>query len=208
MPVQQQTVIIDYGLGNVRSILNMFKRIGSPAVISRQPKDITSAARLIVPGVGAFDTAMRLLDESGVRSALDDSVLNRRTPVLGICLGMQLLGRSSEEGELPGLGWLAADTKRLTATPGYRIPHMGWNWVSPARESVLFPAGAVGLRYYFVHSYAVVCDDEETVLATTSHGAAFASSVGARNVFGVQFHPEKSHRFGMELLSRFIGLEQ
>jgi glutamine amidotransferase len=148
---------------------------------------------------------MTLIDASGARPALEEAVIERQTDVLGICLGMQLLGRSSDEGELPGLGWIAADTKRLTSGESLRIPHMGWDWVTPTTESRLFGDASDDLRFYFVHSYAVVCDDEADVLATTRHGDNFTCAVAHGNVYGVQFHPEKSHRFGMDLLRRFVG---
>lgn len=197
-------VIVDYGLGNVRSIQNMLRRIEVTATISREPSQILAAERLILPGVGAFDTAMRLLDESGARPALEEAVSANKTDVLGICLGMQLLGRSSEEGVRPGLGWIAADTKRLPASSEVRVPHMGWDWVGPTRPSRLFALPDADLRFYFVHSFAVVCDDASHVIATTRHGEEFTSGVEQGNVFGVQFHPEKSHRFGMELLRSFV----
>jgi glutamine amidotransferase len=197
-------VIVDYGLGNVRSIQNMLRRIEVPATISRDPSQILAAGRLILPGVGAFDTAMRLLDESGARPALEEAVRSNKTAVLGICLGMQLLGRTSEEGDRPGLGWIGADTRRLPASREVRVPHMGWDWVEPTRPSRLFASPEADLRFYFVHSFAVVCDDPSHVIATTRHGEEFTSAVAQENVFGVQFHPEKSHRFGMELLRNFV----
>jgi glutamine amidotransferase len=198
-------VIVDYGLGNVRSIQNMLRRLEVPTSISRDPAVILEADRLILPGVGAFDTAMTLLDASGARPALEEAVRDRGTLVLGICLGMQLLCRSSEEGGMKGLGWIAADTKRLPKAPGLRIPHMGWDWVEPTRRSRLFVEPDADLRFYFVHSFAVVCDDESDVLATTQHGQPFTSAIEHENVLGVQFHPEKSHRFGMSLLRNFVS---
>jgi len=202
----ETTVVVDYGVGNVRSILTMLRRIGTPALASRDVAAIARATRVIIPGVGAFDTAMRLLDEVGVRDVLDEVATERKVPVLGICLGMQLLGRSSEEGSLPGLGWIPADTKRIPAGAGLRVPHMGWNEVLPTAPNPLFDVRTDPDRFYFVHSYAVVCDDEDNVLATTRHGIEFAAAVRADNIFGVQFHPEKSHRYGLELLRRFTSL--
>ncbi len=205
MKAATSVVIVDYGLGNVRSIQNMLRRIDVPSSISRDPSQILTADRLILPGVGAFDTAMELLNASGARPALEEAVREEKTDVLGICLGMQLLGRSSEEGVLPGLGWIDADTRRLPSGEGLVVPHMGWDWVEPAHKSRLFEGESADLRFYFVHSFAVVCDRDSDVLARCWHGYDFACAVASENVFGVQFHPEKSHRFGMDLLRRFVG---
>ena len=200
--------IVDYQMGNVGSILNMLKHLGHAARISSQPDDIRGASKLILPGVGAFDTGMKNLAAQGLRSALDESVLEKKTPVLGICLGMQLLSRSSEEGLEPGLGWLDAQTVRFdfrAAANGtdLKIPHMGWNLVRPCRADPLLAGLEHDARFYFVHSFHLVCRDRDDELARTKHGYEFASVVRRGHIQGTQFHPEKSHRFGMKLLGNF-----
>jgi imidazole glycerol-phosphate synthase subunit HisH len=199
-------VIIDYGMGNVGSVLNMLKKIGAAARISADRKTIAEADKLILPGVGAFDRGMTLLRELDLIDLLNEKVLDRKTPVLGVCLGMQLLSRRSEEGELPGLGWIEADTVRFRFAPGDRsckVPHMGWNTVQPTRCDALFGHFQEAPRFYFVHYYHVVCDDDGDVLARCTHGFPFAAAVQRGNVYGTQFHPEKSHKFGLQLLTRF-----
>lgn len=201
-------VIIDYGMGNLGSILNMLKKVDAPAaMISSSPKDIEEADKLILPGVGAFDTGMQRLRETGLIDLLNEKVLHGRTPTLGVCLGMQLITRGSEEGELPGLGWLDAETIRFRFDPkgsGLRIPHMGWNTVTALREDSLFKDMYAEPRFYFVHSFHVACRNPEDVLATTEYGYAFASAVQQDHLMGVQFHPEKSHKFGMKLYRNFV----
>ena len=198
--------IVDYKMGNVGSILNMLKHLGHAARISSRPEDIRTASKLILPGVGAFDTGMKQLAEQGLRPALDEAVLRNKTPVLGICLGMQLLSRSSEEGVEPGLGWIDAQTVRFhfdAHAPDLKVPHMGWNIVQPSRADPLLAGLEHGARFYFVHSYHLVCRAAEDELARTTHGYAFASVVRRGHIQGTQFHPEKSHRFGMKLLGNF-----
>ena len=203
--------IVDYGMGNVGSIVNMFRRLGIRAVRSSAPAEIEKADRIIIPGVGSFDQGMKALSERGLREVLDRSVIRDRKPLLGICLGMQLLGRSSEEGSEKGLGWIQAQAKRFVPVPetdGRRakVPHMGWNYALPARSHPLFADTKGDSRFYFVHSYRVVCDVTDDVLATTWYGGgAFASIVGRDHIVGVQFHPEKSHRFGMQILKNFAS---
>ncbi len=204
----EEIAIIDYGMGNLRSIANMLDHIGAPAVITGDVDRIASAERLILPGVGAFGAGMRSIEERGLREILDQRVLKDRVPVLGICLGMQLMGRSSAEGGAKGLGWLDAESRRFAfdERPDLKIPHMGWNLVDVAKPSSLFEDGALEPRFYFVHSYHFVCAEESDVLCTTHHGYDFTSAVERDNIQGVQFHPEKSHRFGMRLLAGFAGL--
>ena len=202
-------MIIDYKMGNMGSILNMLKRIGVQAIVSSLPEDILRADKLILPGVGAFDNGMVNLKESGLLSVLSKKVLAKKTPILGICLGMQLLTRRSAEGRLEGLGWIGADTVRFKfdrEESTLKIPHMGWNTVMFKPGSILSSGLESEARFYFVHSYHVVCDREEDVVGTTSHGYEFVSAVQKNNIYGVQFHPEKSHKFGLQLLKNFVEL--
>jgi len=200
-------VVVDYGVGNLGSICNMLKRIGVEAAASGDARQIAAATKLILPGVGAFDNGMQSLHARNLVPVLNDSVLKRRIPILGICLGMQLFSQGSEEGKLPGLGWLNARTIRFPSKeqqPALRVPHMGWNTAHVLRPGVLFRDTAQQPRFYFVHSYHVVCDDSEDVTAMTHHGVDFTSSFERGNVLGVQFHPEKSHKFGMKVLENFV----
>jgi glutamine amidotransferase len=198
--------VIDYGVGNLGSILNMFKKIGVPTQVTSRVADVAGATKLVLPGVGAFDSGMRKLEESGLVPVLNRRVLEARVPVLGICLGMQLLSSGSEEGQLPGLGWLDAETIRFDfggGSAGLRIPHMGWNVLRVVQSHPMLAGLEHASRFYFVHSYHLRCRDRTDVIGETTYGAPFASVVGRRNVVGVQFHPEKSHRFGMQLLRNF-----
>lgn len=198
--------IIDYGMGNVGSILNMYRFLDIPAELISTPEEVEGAQKLILPGVGSFDEGMRTLKDNGLLDALNARVLEQSTPVLGICLGAQLLTERSEEGVLPGLSWIDGETKRFTFGNERRnIPHMGWNVVRVSRENPLFHGMEGELRFYFVHSYHLVCDPQE-VIGVTNYGFDFASAVQKDNIFGVQFHPEKSHRFGMRLLKNFAEL--
>lgn len=199
--------VLDYGMGNLGSILNMFKKVGATAVITDDPETILNAEKILLPGVGAFDTGMQNLQASGLRSLLDECVLEMKKPVLGICLGMQLMTKTSEEGKLPGLGWVDAEVKRLGPLgPKMKIPHMGWNQVRIMKEDALIAGLSDESRFYFVHSYRVVCQNFNDVLLQTSYGLEFHSAFCSGNVWGVQFHPEKSHKFGMRLLKNFSEL--
>jgi len=195
--------ILDYGVGNIDSSKNMFEKVGVPATVIGDSAGVLQARALVIPGVGQFDNAMRRLDALGLRAPLDEAVGVRRVPVLGICLGMQLMTRGSEEGVTPGLGWVAADCRRLRPAGRLRIPHMGWNLLSVNNNSSYFEGGGREARFYFVHSYAVACDRPEDVLATTDYGGSFVSAFSLGHIVGVQFHPEKSHRFGASFLRRF-----
>ncbi|MCC6652935.1 MAG: imidazole glycerol phosphate synthase subunit HisH [Candidatus Eisenbacteria bacterium] len=201
-------IVVDYGVGNLGAIINMLEHLGHDAVASRDPRSIVSAARLILPGVGAFDQAMARLRELDLVAPLTEAVVARGAPVLGICLGMQLLGRSSDEGQRSerGLGWIPADVVKLSPHEGVKVPHMGWSEVSPTRASALFPGGNEVPRYYFSHSYCLEPDDDRDIAARCDYGGTFAAAVARGSVFGVQFHPEKSHRHGMALLQRFMEL--
>lgn len=200
--------IVDYDMGNVASVANMLKRIGAPvAVLTRDPEVLRKAAKIILPGVGAFDKGMRNLTEFGLRDALEEAAQGRRVPVLGICLGMQLLTKSSEEGTEPGLGWIDAKTTkfRFSADSGLKVPHMGWNRVAVQRPNPLLRSDERS-RFYFVHGYYVECSRPDDVIGTAHYGLDFACAVNRENIFGVQFHPEKSHKFGMALLEGFVGI--
>lgn len=201
-------VIVDYKTANLGSLVNIFKCIGAPARVAKAPHELEGASRIVLPGIGHFDTCARNLRQAGFADALRRPVLEQRLPLLGICVGAQLLTRGSEEGDEPGLGWVAASTRRLPAldVEGYKVPHMGWNLVHPARPHRLFDGFVQVPRFYFVHSFAMHCDRPDTALATTRHGVEFASAIVHDNMAGVQFHPEKSHRFGMRLLANFAGV--
>jgi glutamine amidotransferase len=203
-------VIADFGLGNISSVRNMLAKVGCNEVeISRDADRIASARKLVLPGVGAFDHGMKCLHACGGLDALRHAAVERGVPTLGICLGMQLMGKGSDEGVAPGLGWVDAHAVRFTPPTGsaLKVPHMGWNTLTVKRPSQLFnDEAAKERRFYFVHSYHVRCRAEADVVATAFHGEEFTAVFAHENLYGVQFHPEKSHRFGMELMSRFVGL--
>lgn len=200
-------VIVDYGVGNLGSILNMFKKVGVKACVSGEEEIIRASEKLLLPGVGAFDAGMQSLNNSGLRPVLDDCVLQLKKPVLGICLGMQLMTKRSEEGTLPGLGWIDADVKKIQIEDAtMKIPHMGWNIVQIAKPDPLFENLPEYSRFYFVHSYKVMCHNPDDILLYTNYGQQFTSAFRNNNRWGVQFHPEKSHKFGMRLLKNFAEL--
>lgn len=197
--------IVDYGMGNLGSIKNMLKKVGFQCEITSSPDKIMSASKLILPGVGAFDAGMARLNDSGLIPALNEQVLLNKIPVLGICLGMQLMTHSSEEGHLPGLGWVDAKTIRFSfpETSHLKVPHMGWNVVTFPKSSNLINTVEIEERFYFVHSYYVKCENNDDVLMRAKYGHEFDAGFEVGNVMGVQFHPEKSHKFGMRLLRNF-----
>lgn len=198
--------IVDYGLGNISAFLNVYKRLNIAAAAARSPEELKGADRLILPGVGSFDHAMELLQRSGMRDSLDDLVLNRGIPVLGVCVGMQIMAERSEEGVLPGLGWIPASVRELRGAENklpLLLPHMGWNDVVPVAKSKLFTGLEHYSRFYFLHTYYLNCEDSGVVLAETDYGLRFACAVHSRNIYGVQFHPEKSHGYGTRLLKNF-----
>lgn len=200
--------IIDFGMGNLGSIKNMLVRMNYKAEITSDLDTIRNAEKLILPGVGAFDMAMTNLKNQGLIPILNELVLKDKVPILGICLGMQLMSSKSEEGVLEGLNWIEADTPRFRfdIDLNLRIPHMGWNTIEIKQESCLFEGMYEEPRFYFVHSYYVKCHSEENILATTNYGIKFTSSIVRENIKGVQFHPEKSHKFGMKVLENFAEL--
>lgn len=201
--------IVDYGVGNIQAFLTMFKNLGIEALRARVPDELEGATHLILPGVGAFDNAMSLLNQSGMRSCLEEMVLVRQVPVLGVCVGLQMLAGGSDEGTLPGLNWVPgrvrafADMSSLQDLP---MPHMGWNDLKVQVEHSLFSNFEPEPRFYFLHSYYFDADDKADVLATAQYGLEFDCIVAKGNVYGVQCHPEKSHHFGAQLMKNFATL--
>lgn len=201
--------IVDYGVGNLGSIINMLKKAGSKAQASSDPEVLVRAEKLILPGVGAFDAGMQKLNECGLVPLLNHLVLEKKVPVLGLCLGMQLMTHKSEEGQLAGLGWIGAETARFKFEGGQahlKIPHMGWNTLNIERPHPLVSELGAEARFYFVHTYHVICDDPVDIVASAEYGYAFPAVLSRGNIMGAQFHPEKSHKFGMRLLRNFAEL--
>jgi len=202
-------VLVDYGMGNHGSIINMLKKIGYQAKISSDPMVILEAEKLIFPGVGAFDNGMENLKSRDLIGVLNKAVLEKKTPVLGICLGMQLITRKSEEGTLPGLGWIDAETVHFDfeEEKQLKVPHMGWNTVDIKKDTILFKKmDDIEKRFYFVHSYHVACKNDFDIAATSTYGITFTSAIQNENIYATQFHPEKSHKFGMQVLRNFMEL--
>jgi glutamine amidotransferase len=195
--------IVDYGLGNTQAIANIYKRLNVEVQLASTPDALARADRLILPGVGSFDWAMQQLGRTGLREALDRLVVVERRPVLGICVGMQMMARSSEEGQDPGLGWIAAEVRRLPAGERLMLPHMGWNDVQAHAGSPLMRGLETDAQFYFLHSYYFSPDSQDVVIGTVEYGIGFACAVQSGNVYGVQFHPEKSHAWGVRLLKNF-----
>lgn len=200
--------IVNYGVGNLASIHNMLRKVGVRSVVASTANEILAAEKIILPGVGHYDHAMTMLNRSGLRDALEKVAIDLSRPVLGICLGAQILGISSEEGELPGLGWIDMVCKKIPATIGVRVPHMGWNSISMKTESALFEFAMADARYYFVHSYYMECSRLSDAVGATKHGIDFTSVVQRGNIYGTQFHPEKSLRHGLAVLKAFSHLNE
>ena len=200
--------IVDYGLGNLNSVLNMIIKAGGKASIESDPTVLTKAKKIILPGVGAFDHGMSLLRNNGWVDVLNEAVIERKTPILGICLGMQLMCNSSEEGSLLGLGWIDAGVKKIIIPndENLKIPHMGWNTVDIVKHNPLINTNDGEKRFYFVHSYHVVCNNQQDIFATSYHGIQITAGFSQNNIYGTQFHPEKSHNFGMILIKNFIEI--
>lgn len=196
--------IIDYGMGNLGSVQNMLNRIGVQSQVTSNINDIEKADKLLLPGVGAFGAAMNLIRENNLVDIINYKVSEKKTPVLGICLGMQLLTKHSEEGNVDGLGWINAVTRKFQFLDNnLKIPHMGWNFVDIKQKNAFTENLDAESKFYFVHSYYVECADTTNVLATTFYGNEFHSIIHHENIFGAQFHPEKSHKYGMQILSNF-----
>lgn len=198
--------IVDYGVGNLGSIKNMFRRVGARAEITSDPDAISAAKKILLPGVGSFDAAMQKLEAQGLKQILAHKAMKEQVPVLGICLGMQLLTNGSEEGDLPGFGWIDASAKKISGEAGLKVPHMGWNVVKKSSQSEMTNGLEEDARFYFVHSYAVTVKDPKNMILETEYGGRFASAIQNENVYGMQFHPEKSHKFGMQIFKNFEAL--
>jgi len=199
--------IVDYGMGNLGSVMNMLKYLNIDSKIENKPSKIREAKKLILPGVGAFDHAIENINESGIKTALDHAVLDKGIPVLGICLGMQLLTNSSEEGIMPGLGYIPAVTKKFNLSEEMKVPHMGWNTLTRIHDSPMTKNLSENNKFYFVHSFYVEVEDPKHSLMKTEYGIEFCSSIHRDSIFGVQFHPEKSHKHGMIILKNFSDIK-
>ena len=198
--------IVDYGLGNIRAFANVYERLNIKTKIAQSAVDLHGAAKIILPGVGSFDYAMTLLNNSGMRDELDIQVLVKKTPVLGVCLGMQIMSKSSGEGKLHGLGWIDGEVKLFDVNKiksKTRYPHMGWNTIQPIKSNSLLSGFNGDSRFYFLHSYYFECNNTNDVISTTEYGITYTSALNKNNIFGIQFHPEKSHSNGIKLLKNF-----
>ena len=201
--------IIDYGLGNINAIYTVYKNLNIPVKIASNSSDLKNSEKFILPGVGAFDYAMDKLDKSGMRDTLNDLILNGEKNILGICVGMQMLTKYSEEGDRPGLGWLDADVKKFNQEMNNHelsVPHMGWNNIIPKKENPLLAGLCNSSYFYFLHSYYFEAYDDTNIVSTTKYGNDFVSTINNKNIYGVQFHPEKSHQSGIQLLKNFSEL--
>lgn len=201
--------ILDYGLGNVLAFVNVYNRLNIPVNVAKSKNDLAKATKLILPGVGSFDNAMQQLEQSDMHLSIEKLVINQGMPILGICVGMQILAKSSDEGKLEGLGWIDANVRKFDTSSmpaGTYLPHMGWNDVEPLENSVLFKEMQSGAQFYFLHSYYFECHERKNIMAETDYGGIFSCTVFKDNVYGVQFHPEKSHHNGSQLLKNFSDL--
>ncbi|MBD2700697.1 imidazole glycerol phosphate synthase subunit HisH [Spirosoma sp. BT702] len=208
MRSQTDIVIIDYGMGNLRSVQKKFDRLNALVCITSDSRDVAQAQKLVLPGVGHFATGVKNLKESGIWDVLQHKILVEQIPIFGICLGMQLMARSSEEGNVAGLGWFDADVVRfqVSDTLAYKVPHMGWNTSNRTRNSRLLANVPDEAQFYFVHSYHMVCQQPEDVLTMTTYNYPFVSAIEKGNIYGTQFHPEKSHDWGEQMIANFIAL--
>lgn len=201
--------IVNYGVGNVRAFSNIYESLNIPVILASTAEDLNKATRIILPGVGAFDHAMQRLNDSGMREKLEEKVIKEKLPVIGICVGMQMLANRSDEGKEAGLGWIEGTVRKFDVSkiPYHtRLPHMGWNDVTPIKQSRLFEGLEKNARFYFLHSFYFECAHSEDTMAVADYGGEFSCVVGRNNVYGVQCHPEKSHKFGIQLLKNFANL--
>lgn len=206
--MQPKIVVIDYGMGNLRSVQKKFERVGAQVLVTSDLNEIDQAKKLILPGIGHFGNGVNNLRKTGIWDVLNKKVLDEKVPILGICLGMQLMATHSEEGDIEGLGWFDADVVKFTIedTLKFKVPHMGWNDARVEKESLLFNNVSKEAMYYFVHSYHIKCNNSEDVLTTTRYEYAFTSSIQKDNIYGTQFHPEKSHDWGELLYKNFANI--
>ncbi len=201
--------LIDYGSGNIHAIANIYHRYNYPYIISNNPKELELADKLILPGVGDFDETMKLFRITGLKEIMDELVLEKKVPILGVCVGMQVMGLNSEEGDEEGLGWIKGEIKRLDEdliSDKPKLPHMGWNSIKPINNSKLFKNIDTENGFYFLHSYYFDCYNQENIIAKTSYGLDFACAINRDNIYGCQFHPEKSHKNGIEVFRNFAQL--
>lgn len=201
--------IINYGSGNIQAIANIYHKLNIPFIITDNVEELRMATKLILPGVGAFDEVMNQLNNSGLRETLDEMVLIKKTPVIGVCVGMQILAKSSEEGVTPGLGWIDGIVKKMSVANLHHkphLPHMGWNVAKPKRESSLLEGLDIQKGFYFLHSYCFDCKNQDDILMTTEYGQEVISAVNHENIYGTQFHPEKSHNNGIQIFKNFANL--
>lgn len=206
--MQNRITIIDYGMGNLRSVQKKFVRVGTTPNISSDPDEIKNACKLVLPGVGHFANGVKKLRESGIWNVLNEKVLLQKTPILGICLGMQLMASHSEEGNVAGLNWFNAEVVKFQVSDKlkFKVPHMGWNNSIVQKDSSIFKDISPDAMFYFVHSYHILCNNKKDILTTTEYDYTFTSAIQKDNIFGTQFHPEKSHDWGEQLFKNFINL--